>query len=125
MLTGRAIFAVVVAHFLAVTCAAQTTAPASPTDTELRADIQLIMHLPSGLANVDKTTLDTAARAALRPGDQDHETAAHRGGQVPCGGRDQSGGGSGLGHLRLADQYVVCGAAQSEPASAGGRDATA
>jgi hypothetical protein len=61
----------------------------------------------------------------LRPGDQDHKTAAHRGGQAPCGGRDQSGGGAGIGRLRLADQYVVCGAAQSEPASAGGRDATA
>jgi transposase-like protein len=61
----------------------------------------------------------------LRPGGQDHETAADRGGQAPRRLRHKSGSGSSLGCLRLADQYGVCGAAQSAPASARGGDGVA
>ena len=54
-----------------------------------------------------------------------HATAAHRRGQAPRGVWHESGGGAGLGRLRLADQHGVCREAQSEPASAGRGDWTA
>ena len=46
-------------------------------------------------------------------------------GETPRGLRHESGGGAGLGRLRLADQHGVCGTAQSESAAAGGGDGTA
>ena len=46
-------------------------------------------------------------------------------GEAPRGVRYEGGGGAGLGHLRLAEEYGVCGTAPSQPAAAGRGDRAA
>jgi hypothetical protein len=72
-----------------------------------------------------EAALDAAAAVALRAGGEDRAETAHCRGQTPRRLRHESGGGSGSGRLRLADQYSVCGKAQSEPTAAGGSDGAA
>src|SRR5262249_18779698 len=60
--------------------------------------------------------------AALCASGQDRAAPAPRARQSPRRLRDAGGGAAGAGSLRLADQYVVCRAAQPEhpPACRGG-----